>query len=166
MIEIAQAETREQIEEIRKLFREYEAWLGIDLCFQNFERELTDLPGKYSKPDGRLFLIYKENQSAGCAALRKIDAQTCEMKRLYVREQFRGSRVGKMLIEKLFEEARIVGYKKMRLDTLPGKMPSAVKLYKSYGFYEIAPYYDNPHRETLFMEFDLENGFKNHFSCF
>jgi ribosomal protein S18 acetylase RimI-like enzyme len=155
MIEISPAETPEQIEETRKLFREYEAWLDIDLCFQNFERELADLPGKYAKPDGRLFLIYKENLAAGCIALRKIDAENCEMKRLYVREQFRGLGLGKMLIEKLFEEARIIGYKKMRLDTLPDKMPSAVKLYKSYGFCEIPPYYENPHQETLFMELDL-----------
>ena len=155
MIEIAQAETPEQIEEIRKLFREYEAWLDIDLCFQDFEKELANLPGKYAKPDGRLFLIYKENLSAGCIALRKIDAETCEMKRLYVREQFRGLSLGKMLIEKLFKEAQVIGYEKMRLDTLPDKMPSAVKLYKSYGFCEIPPYYDNPHRQTLFMELDL-----------
>ncbi len=155
MIEIAQAETPEQIEEIRKLFREYENWLDIDLCFQDFEKELASLPGKYAKPDGRLFLIYKKNLSAGCIALRKIDAETCEMKRLYVREQFRGLSLGKMLIEKLFKEAQVIGYEKMRLDTLPDKMPSAVKLYKSYGFCEIPPYYDNPHRQTLFMELDL-----------
>ncbi len=156
MIEIAPAETPEQIEEIRKLFREYEAWLDIDLCFQDFESELADLPGKYAKPDGRLFLIHKENLAAGCIALRKIDAEICEMKRLYVREQFRGLGLGKMLIEKLFEEARITGYEKMRLDTLPDKMLSAVKLYKSYGFCEISSYYENPHRETLFMELDLK----------
>jgi ribosomal protein S18 acetylase RimI-like enzyme len=157
MIEIIQAETHEQIEEIRKLFREYENWLGIDLCFQDFEKELANLPGKYAKPDGRLFLIYQENQSAGCIALRKIDARTCEMKRLYARDRFRGLGFGKMLIEKLFEEAQVIGYEKMRLDTLPDKMPSAVKLYKSYGFCEIPPYYDNPHRETLFMELDLNS---------
>jgi len=155
MIEIIQAKTPEQIEEIRKLFREYENWLDIDLCFQDFEKELANLPGKYAKPDGRLFLIYKENLSAGCIALRKIDAETCEMKRLYMREQFRGLSLGKMLIEKLFKEAQVIGYEKMRLDTLPDKMPSAVKLYKSYGFCEIPSYYDNPHRETLFMELDL-----------
>ncbi len=155
MIETAQSESPEQIEEIRKLFREYENWLDIDLCFQDFEKELASLPGKYAKPDGRLFLIYKKNLSAGCIALRKIDAETCEMKRLYVREQFRGLSLGKMLIEKLFKEAQVIGYEKMRLDTLPDKMPSAVKLYKSYGFCEIPPYYDNPHRQTLFMELDL-----------
>ncbi len=155
MIEITQAETPEQIEKVRRLFRGYEAWLDIDLCFQDFERELADLPGKYARPTGRLFLIYQENHTAGCIALRKINVETCEMKRLYVREPFRGLGLGKMLIEKLIEEAQAISYKKMRLDTLPDKMPFAVKLYKSYGFYEISPYYDNPHRETLFMELDL-----------
>lgn len=155
MIEIIQAETPAQIEEVRRLFREYEAWLGVDLCFQNFENELANLPDKYAKSDGRLFLITAKNQTAGCIALRKIADGVCEMKRLYVREKFRGLGLGKMLIEKLIEEAQITGYKKMWLDTLPDKMPSAVKLYKFYGFCEIPPYYDSPHRETLFMELDL-----------
>ncbi len=153
---INSAETPEQIEEIRNLFREYEAWLGIDLCFQGFEKELANLPDKYAKPDGRLFLIRVKNQSAGCIALRKIADGVCEMKRLYVRENFRGSGLGKILIEKLIEEAQVVGYEKMRLDTLTDKMPQAVKLYKSHGFCEIPPYYDNPHRETLFLELNLK----------
>jgi ribosomal protein S18 acetylase RimI-like enzyme len=152
---IVQAETSEQIKEIRNLFREYEAWLGIDLCFQNFENELASLPGKYARPTGRLFLITQENQSAGCIALRKIEDGVCEMKRLFVREDFRGSGFGKMLIEKLIEEAQIIGYRKMRLDTLADKMPEAVKLYEHYGFRKIAPYYENPHSETLFMELNL-----------
>ena len=155
MIETAQAESPEQIEEIRKLFREYENWLGIDLCFQDFENELANLPGKYAKPDGRLFLISIKNQSAGCVALRKIEDGICEMKRLYVRENYRGLGFGRTLIERLIEEAQAVGYEKMRLDTLPDKMPDAVKLYKSHGFREIASYYENPHRETLFMELNL-----------
>jgi len=153
---ISSAETPEQIEEIRNLFREYEAWLGIDLCFQGFEKELANLPDKYAKPDGRLFLIRVKNQPAGCIALRKIADGVCEMKRLYVRENFRGLGLGKILIEKLIKEAQVGGYSKMRLDTLPDKMPSAVKLYKSYGFCEIPPYYDNPHRETLFLELNLK----------
>lgn len=155
MIEIRQAETPEQIEEIRRLFREYEAWLGISLCFQNFERELAELPGKYARPAGRLFLISQENQSAGCIALRKIEDGVCEMKRLFVREDFRGLGFGKVLIEKLIEEARSIGYRKMRLDTLVDKMPEAVKLYEHYGFRKIAPYYENPYKETLFMELNL-----------
>lgn len=157
MIEIKQAETPEQIEETRRLFREYEAWLGIDLCFQNFKKELADLPGKYAKPSGRLLLISQENQTVGCVALRKINVEICEMKRLFVRENFHGLGLGKMLIEKLIAEAQIIGYEKMRLDTLPDKMPLALKLYKSYGFYEVPPYYNNPHADALFMELDLKS---------
>ncbi|HLM61641.1 MAG TPA: GNAT family N-acetyltransferase [Pyrinomonadaceae bacterium] len=152
---IISAQTPDQIEEIRRLFREYERWLGLDLCFQNFEQELADLPGKYVEPTGRLFLICVENKAAGCIALRKIDDEVCEMKRLYVREDFRGSNFGKQLIERLIKDAKEIGYKKMRLDTLPEKMPRAVKLYESYGFRQIKPYYDNPYRETLFMELNL-----------
>ena len=156
MIEILQAETGEQIREARKLFREYEKWLGLDLCFQGFEEELKSLPGKYAKPDGRLFLASVNSASAGCVALRKLETDVCEMKRLYVREEFRGSGLGRILIEKLIEEARLIGYRKMRLDTLPVKMPKAVKLYKHYGFAEILPYYENPHKDTLFLELDLK----------
>jgi ribosomal protein S18 acetylase RimI-like enzyme len=155
MIDVTQAETPEQIEEARRLFREYERWLALDLCFQNFEEELKNLPGNYAAPNGRLFLIRVNNAVAGCAALRKLEERICEMKRLFVRENFRGLNLGKILIEKLLTEARFIGYEKMRLDTLPEKMPRAVKLYQSVGFYKIAPYYENPHRETLFLELDL-----------
>ena len=149
---IIQAESPEQIEETRRLFREYEAWLGVDLCFQSFEAELADLPGKYASPTGRLFLALVDEKIAGCIALRKLDEETCEMKRLFVRENFRKFGLGRKLIEKIIAEAKYVGYKRMRLDTLPDKMPKAVELYRSYGFQEVAPYYENPHKETLFME--------------
>ena len=152
---IIQAETAEHTEETRRLFREYEAWLGIDLCFQSFEEELANLPGKYAAPSGRLFLGYVGEKIAGCVALRKLDDGVCEMKRLFVREGFRGSGLGKTLIEHLINEARSIGYRKMRLDTLPDKMPKAVELYRTHGFREIAPYYENPHKTTLFMEKDL-----------
>jgi putative acetyltransferase len=155
MIQIIQAETPEQIEDARKLFREYEAWLGLDLCFQGFEEELANLPGKYAKPDGRLFLASVDERTAGCIALRKLEEEICEMKRLYVRDEFRGLGLGKTLIEKLIAEARRAGYKKMRLDTLPDKMAKAVKLYESHGFRQIAPYYHNPHGQTFFMEKSL-----------
>ncbi len=149
---IIRAEMPEQIAETRRLFREYEAWLGLDLCFQSFETELADLPGKYAPPTGRLFLAVIDEKIAGCIALRKIDDETCEMKRLFVRENFRGYGLGNALIEKLIAEAKAINYKRIRLDTLPDKMPKAVELYRSYGFREIAPYYENPHKETLFME--------------
>jgi GNAT superfamily N-acetyltransferase len=152
MIEISQAENPEQIEETRKLFREYEAWLGLDICFQGFEEELANLPGKYAAPAGRLFLAFSGEKLAGCIALRKLEDGVCEMKRLFVRDDFRGQKIGIALIEKLIEEARVIGYSKMRLDTYPPKMAKAVKLYEAHGFYEIPPYYHNPYGETLFME--------------
>ena len=155
MISIIPAETPEQIEEARALFREYESWLGLDLCFQGFEAELANLPGKYKQPDGRLFLASVDEETAGCIALRKFQEDICEMKRLYVRREFRGLGLGKILIEKLIEEARAGGYKKMRLDTLPDKMPKAVGLYTAYGFRQIPAYYHNPYGETSFMELDL-----------
>jgi ribosomal protein S18 acetylase RimI-like enzyme len=152
---IIQAETFEQIEEARLLFREYEAWLGVDLCFQSFEKELKNLPGEYAQPSGRLFLALSIEKVAGCIALRKLGDTTCEIKRLFVRPDFRGLRLGQMLIEKALAEAKAIGCLRMRLDTLPDKMPKAVELYQSYGFREIPPYYENPHKETLFMEKEL-----------
>ena len=155
VLTIIQAKTEEQIKEVRELFREYEAWLGLDLCFQGFEQELGDLPGKYAKPEGRLFLAYSDKRLAGCIAMRKLEPGICEMKRLFVRDGFRGQQIGVHLIEKLIDEARLEGYAKMRLDTFPPKMGKAVSLYESHGFYPVAPYYDNPHEDVLFMECDL-----------
>lgn len=152
MIEILHAETGEQIDETRKLFREYEAWLDLNLCFQGFEEELANLPGKYAAPEGRLLLAFSGENLAGCIALRKLEDGVCEMKRLFVRDEYRGQKIGIALIEKLIEEAQKIGYKKMRLDTYPPKMGKAVKLYESHGFYEIPPYYHNPYGKTLFME--------------
>jgi ribosomal protein S18 acetylase RimI-like enzyme len=156
MIEIVQAETDDQIEAVRKLFREYEAWFGMNLCFQNFDDEVANLPSKYAAPDGRLFLAFADENLAGCIALQKLEDDICEMKRLFVKNDFRGQKIGIALIEKLFEEAKNIGYKKMRLDTFPSKMSKAVKLYESYGFREIPPYYQNPYGETLFMERNLK----------
>jgi putative acetyltransferase len=155
MLEIIQAETSEQIEETRRIFREYEAWLDLDLCFQGFAEELANLPGKYQPPEGRLLLAIADGKVAGCVALRKLEAGVCEMKRLFVRDEFRGRKIGGGLIEKLIAEAKEIGYEKMRLDTFPPKMGKAVSLYESYGFREIAPYYHNPHGETLFMELEF-----------
>lgn len=156
MIKIFQAETDEQINEARKLFREYENWLAVDLCFQSFEEELANLPGKYAKPKGRLLLLAaSENETAGCVAFRAIDDEICEMKRLFVRKNFRGSGLGKKLIEELIADARNEGYKRMRLDTLSDKMPQAIRLYRAFGFREIAPYYETPLAETIFMESEL-----------
>ncbi|MBV6496735.1 MAG: GNAT family N-acetyltransferase [Acidobacteria bacterium ACB1] len=152
MIEFVFAEEPTQIDDARSIFREYEKWLGLDLCFQNFEEELQTLPGKYAPPDGRLILAYMDGELAGGIALRKIEEGICEMKRLYLRENARGSGIGKALIEKVIAEARKIGYKKMRLDTFPPKMAKAVSLYESHGFYEIPTYYDNPYDGVLYME--------------
>jgi GNAT superfamily N-acetyltransferase len=139
----------------RLLFREYEDKIGLDLCFQGFEAELASLPGNYAEPDGRLLIASVDDSIAGCIALKKIDADTCEMKRLYVREEFRGQRIGIALIEHLISDARTIGYKRLRLDTFPPLMAKAVELYRSYGFREIPPYTIDPHPDLLFMELSL-----------
>ena len=154
-MQIVQAETAGDIEQARVLFREYESWLGVDLCFQQFEDELESLPGKYAAPEGRLLLAKTPETIAGCAALRKIDAKTCEMKRLFVCETFRGSGLGNQLTEILIAEARKIGYRKMRLDTLPDKMPSAIRLYERLGFRQIPPYYESPIESTVYLELEL-----------
>lgn len=155
MLKFVEAESQEQIAEARKLFEEYAAWLKIDLCFQNFERELAELPGCYASPEGRLLLAIDDGQIAGCVALRKLDAAVCEIKRLFVRPQFQGRGLGRALTKKIIEEAQGLGYLRMRLDTLPSKIGRAVGIYRSFGFKEIEPYYPNPTEGTLYMELKL-----------
>ena len=155
LTEIIQAGSAGDIEHARELFKEYEAWLGIDLCFQNFEKELAELPGKYAPPDGRLLLVVENGKVAGCVALRKIGNGTCEIKRLYVRPQFRGKGFGRQLAEAIIRNAREIGYERMRLDTLPPKMNDAIALYGALGFKEIEAYYNNPVPGAKFMELDL-----------
>lgn len=152
MTEITQATSAKQIEEAAALFREYEAWLGMSLCFQSFEEEVAGLPGKYAPPIGRLYIAYVNGEPAGCIALRKLEPGVCEMKRLFLRESARGSGLGVKLIEQVIADARDIGYAKMRLDTYPPKMGKAVNLYEGHGFYEIPPYYPNPHAGVLYME--------------
>jgi putative acetyltransferase len=154
-MEIIIANSPEQIADARLLFKEYAAWLEIDLCFQNFEKELAGLPGDYAPPNGRLLLAQQAEQLAGCVALRKIDDRVCEMKRLFVRPAFRGQGLGRSLIEFIIREARTIRYERMRLDTLPPKMNDAIALYRSFGFIEIEPYYNNPVPSAKFMELTL-----------
>ena len=156
MVKLVQAESTAQVADARKLFIEYSDWLGLDLCFQNFEKELAELPGAYAPPDGRLFLALSENELAGCVCLRKIGDGVCEMKRLYVRPEFRGLGIGKLMAARLIEEARALSYERMRLDTLPAQMGEAIRMYRSLGFFEIEPYYHNPVAGALFMELRLK----------
>ena len=154
-MKLIQAQSAEEIVRARELFEEYAAGLGIDLCFQSFDKELAELPGGYGPPAGRLFIAIDENQAAGCVALRRIADGVCEMKRLYVRPGFRGTGLGHALAEAIILAAREIGYQRMRLDTLPGKMDRAIAMYRSLGFKEIGPYYDNPVESALFMELEL-----------
>jgi GNAT superfamily N-acetyltransferase len=152
---IFQANTQEDIENARALFEEYAAGLGISLCFQNFDRELANLPGDYAPPDGRLLLAKEGDQFAGCIAMRKLKPGVCEMKRLFLRPAYRGKGLGRVLVESIIEEARRLGYTHMRLDTLPGRMDQAIALYQSIGFVEIGPYYENPVEDAKFMQLEL-----------
>ena len=147
----------EDMAAVRSLFTEYAGSLGIDLSFQGFDGELERLPGKYSPPEGTLLIAERDGEPCGCIALRRIDGRTCEMKRLYVRPACRGLGIGRELVRRLLEEARIKGYSCMRLDTLPS-MRSAIAMYRSFGFHECAPYIYNPVEGALFMEKSLELG--------
>lgn len=132
------------------LFREYADWLEIDLSFQEFNREMANLPGDYTPPLGRLLLAWADSEPAGCVALRPMNDSVCEMKRLFVRPTFRGQSVGRMLAEAVIVEAKAIGYSSMRLDTLP-RMTAAIRLYDSLGFIAIPAYYDTPLADTIFM---------------
>ena len=154
-MEITHARSEADYAEARKLFREYAAWLEIDLCFQNFEKELAELPGDYAPPDGCLLLLHENEKVAGCVALRQLNNGLCEMKRLFVRGEFRGQGMGRKLIAAIVLAAREIGYQRMRLDTLPPKMNDAIALYRSFGFQEIEPYYNNPVPGAKFMELQL-----------
>lgn len=154
-MELIQARLEPELAAARELFREYSNWLQVDLCFQSFEKELAELPGAYAPPSGRLWLIFDEGKLAGCIALRGLGNSVCEMKRLYVRENFRGRGLGRLLAQRLIDEARRIGYERMRLDTLPGHMDRAIAMYRSLGFREIDRYYDNPYPTAMFMELEL-----------
>jgi len=153
-IRIHSARTSEQIEHVRVLFREYAAATGACECFQGFAEEVAGLPGPYALPSGQLLLAQAGSRSAGCVALRALDDVTSEMKRLYVRPDFRGGGLGRQLAEAIIVEARRIGYRAMRLDTLPS-MAAARGLYQSLGFQAIPRYNDNPSQGVSYLELRL-----------
>ena len=144
----------EHLPVVRELFLEYADATGLNFCFQNFDQELAELPGKYAPPSGRILLAIGDGPAAGCVALRKLEEDICEMKRLYVRPVFRGKRVGYQLAVAVIEAARAIGYGRMRLDTL-ASMNTAIGLYESLGFQRIAPYYANPIADAVYLELKL-----------
>jgi putative acetyltransferase len=152
---IVAAQSSAQIEQVRELFLEYAESLGFSLCFQGFDTELAALPGDYAPPPGRLLLAEHQGRAAGCVALHKLAAQVCEMKRLYLRPEFRGQGLGRLLCERTLSEARSIGYRHLRLDTVEPLMKDAVALYRRLGFRETAPYRPNPIPGALYMELDL-----------
>lgn len=148
-------------EEVGVLFSEYtDMLIENDSSFQqylelqNYDVEIKHLEVKYGMPDGRLYVVYCDGKLAGCIGLRKIDDQNCEMKRLYVRPQFRGKKIGNLLIEKIIADAKAIGYSYMLLDTLPF-LQSAIHMYKKCGFYEIESYNDSPMDTSIYMKLDL-----------
>jgi len=152
---IVPAEEEAQIDHVRTLFREYASSLGFSLCFQSFDAELAGLPGEYSPPEGQLLLACCDSIPAGCVALRKLEDGICEMKRLYIRPEFRGRGLGRDLVLALIEQARQSMYGKMRLDTIAASMAEAVGLYRSVGFRDIPPYCHNPISGAIYLELDL-----------
>jgi putative acetyltransferase len=159
MLRLSQATKLKEIEAARALFKEYGASLGFSLCFQSFDQELASLPGDYAPPQGRLLLASweegKQEKLAGCVALHRLEDGVCEMKRLYVRPEFRGKGIGQSLAAAVVEEGRSIGYRHMRLDTVPSVMGAAVAMYRSMGFREISPYRVNPIEGAIYMELAL-----------
>lgn len=152
-------EAYDRLEDVRRLFEEYAAWLGISLDFQDFAVELASLPGKYARPDGRLYLALIDGEAAGCIALRHFDtnpdgSRRCEMKRLFVRDRFRGHGLGELLAKQIIEDAREIDYTEMLLDSFT-HMDKAIALYKRLGFTESQPYRYNPHPDVIYLQLNL-----------
>ncbi|HEX7156623.1 MAG TPA: GNAT family N-acetyltransferase [Burkholderiaceae bacterium] len=153
-VRLVHPESPADLERLRELLVEYQRALGVDLCFQDFDRELASLPGAYAPPAGRLYLCRVGAREAGCGALRGVDAATAEMKRLYVRPPFRGRGIGRLLAQTLIADAAQAGYRRIVLDTLPS-MSEAHALYEALGFREIAAYTFNPVPGTRFLGLSL-----------
>ena len=154
-VTLTEAQTPADIIAVRELFIEYAAWIGFSLAYQNFEQELASLPGKYAGPTGLLLLARVDEAPAGCGAIRQLEPSVCEMKRLFVKPEFRGCGLGRKLAETLIGEAPEMSYSAMRLDTVAAKMGNAVRLYKELGFHEIPAYYSGARAGTLYFELRL-----------
>jgi putative acetyltransferase len=154
MVRYLPAESKESVEQIRKLFLEYASSLDFKLCFQDFDKELASLPGDYSPPNGRLYLAFERSEPVGCVGLRSLEDGVSEMKRLYVKPNNRREGIGRALAELVIGNARSIGYSKMRLDTVAAMIP-AITLYRSLGFKEIPPYRHNPIASAIYFELDL-----------
>ena len=153
-LRIREATSREDLAEVQRLFLAYSKSLGISLCFQNFDQELAGLPGAYTPPAGCLLLAEFDGFAGGCVALRPLQNQACEMKRLYISQDYRGTGAGRMLALALMAKARLIGYSTIQLDTLPS-MAAAIQMYESLGFQLIEPYCENPVPGALFLECKL-----------
>ncbi|MDP6637148.1 MAG: GNAT family N-acetyltransferase [Phycisphaerae bacterium] len=155
-MDIIPAETPEQLDCVRELFRRYAESLGVDLCFQDFETELASLPGKYAPPDGRLLLAIEGGAAVGCVAIRKLGPGVCEMKRLYVCPEQRSCGLGRRLARDVIAQAIEAGYATMRLDTLD-RLTEAMGLYESLGFRRTVRYYDNPLDGVVYWALSLDS---------
>jgi carbonic anhydrase len=155
-LRILGADDHVELEQVRQFFRNYAAWLGVDLDYQNFGDEMASLPGAYAAPAGRLFFAEFEGRPAGCVGIRPSSDGVCEMKRLYVEPEMRGNGIGRQLALAAIKAAKALGYRKVMMDTLPA-MRIAVKLYRELGFKEAPAYYPTPVEGTLFLALDLEN---------
>ena len=154
-IRLTHVQSGPALEDIRALFLEYARGLNFNLCFQNFDRELEELPGPYGLPHGRLILCEVDRRPAGCIAVKRLGSGVCELKRLFVRPEFRRRKLGLKLTQHIIDEARSIGYTVMRLDTIRGTMDNAIALYESLGFREIPAYYQNPIPNASYMELRL-----------
>ncbi len=154
-VQIIEATTDEDIEHVRRLFSAYADWLDVDLCFQEFDAELANLPGMYAPPRGRLLLAKVGGEVAGCAGLRPLEDDVCEMKRLWMEPGFAGRGIGRGLAEAIVEAGRALGYKAMRLDTMPARLKAAGHIYETLGFKRIPDYYHNPLDGAVMFELKL-----------
>jgi GNAT superfamily N-acetyltransferase len=153
-IELIKVKTTENYSAARELFVAYQDFLGVDLCFQSFDLELQQLAQMYAAPHGALILAKHEKVFTGCVAVRRKTAETCEMKRLFVKQEFTGNGIGHALVEKVIEEAKALGYRIMILDTL-SRLKPALHLYRNFGFTETNAYYSNPLEGVVYMQKEL-----------